>query len=66
MKIKGREQNNPSATFGFVDLDVAKATVLSSLRSPASATGGKIWPVNPVGQVIRVSFYRRWTSTFQG
>jgi site-specific recombinase XerD len=36
MKIKGREQNNPSATFGFVDLDVAKATVLSSLRSPGS------------------------------
>jgi site-specific recombinase XerD len=36
MKIKDREQNNPSTTVGFVDLDVAKAAVLASLRSPGS------------------------------
>ena len=36
MKIKDREQNNPSTTLGFVDLDVAKAAVLASLRSPGS------------------------------
>jgi hypothetical protein len=36
MKIKDREHNNPSTTLGFVDLDVAKAAVLASLRSPGS------------------------------
>jgi len=36
MKINGREQNHPSTTLGFLDLDVAKATVLASLRSPGS------------------------------
>jgi len=36
MKIKEREQNRPSTTLGFVDLDVAKPAVLASLRSPGS------------------------------
>jgi len=36
MKIKDREQNNPKATLGLVDLEVAKSAVLSSLRSPGS------------------------------
>lgn len=36
MKTKDREQNNPSTTFGFVDLDLAKAAVLASLRSLGS------------------------------
>jgi hypothetical protein len=36
MKIKDREPNNPSATLGLVDLDVAKSAVLRSLRSPGS------------------------------
>ena len=36
MKIKDREPNNPSATLGLVDLDVAKSAVLGSLRSPGS------------------------------
>jgi hypothetical protein len=34
MKIK--EQNKRSTTFDFVDLDVAKSAVPSSLRSPGS------------------------------
>jgi len=36
MKTKDREQNNTPTTLGFVDLDVAKAAVLASLRSPGS------------------------------
>jgi len=36
MKIKDREQNDPSVTLGLVDLDVAKSAVLSSLRSQGS------------------------------
>lgn len=36
MKIKGKTQKNPSTTLGFVDLDIAKAAVLASLRSPGS------------------------------
>jgi hypothetical protein len=36
MKIKDREQNDPSVTVGLVDLDVANSAVRSSLRSPGS------------------------------
>ena len=36
MKTKRREQINTPTTLGFVDLDVAKAAVLASLRSPGS------------------------------
>ena len=36
MKIKNREQENASATLGFVDLDAARSAVLASLRSTGS------------------------------
>jgi integrase len=36
MKIKDKEQNNSSTTLGFIDLDMARAAVLASLRSPGS------------------------------
>lgn len=36
MKTNDTEENNSSQTLGFVDLDVAKAAVLATLRSPGS------------------------------
>jgi len=49
MKIKDREQNNPSATLGLADLDVAKSAVLGSLRSPGSRRFRAAFPERTFG-----------------
>jgi hypothetical protein len=36
MKVKDKEQSNSSTALGFIDLDMARAAVLASLRSPGS------------------------------